>query len=1217
MGVLVAQIVLSQAGAAAGASLLPQGLTVFGQTVAGAAIGRAVGNIAGRVIDASLASAAEGPRVKSLTVMESREGAGIPSVFGRMRVGGQVIWASRFRETRKERSAGKGGPKIAEYAYSVSFAVALCRGPITRVDRIWANGEPVDLAGVNWRLYNGDDSQMPDPLIEAVEGPGQVPAYRGIAYVVFEDLPLDAFGNRLPQLSFEVVRAGEVRPDSLRQTVQGVNIIPASGEFVYSTEVVRERRFPGIERALNMNNGDGRADFLLSIDQLNSDLPLVRAAALTVAWFGDDVQAGSCKIRPGVETQDRATVPYGWSVDGTGRNSAHLISQTDGNANFGGTPADTSVLEGITAMKAAGLSVTLSPFLLMDSAGFPWRGRIGVSSDGTAQTRSEIDAFVGDDGGFGFRHFILHHARLAVQAGGVEAILIGSEMIGLTRVRDATGAFPFVEALVAIAAEVRAIVGAAVKISYAADWTEYGAYVPSDGSGDVLFPLDTLWASSDVDFVGVDWYPPVGDWRDGNLHTDAVAGYSAPDDPAYLFANMAGGEAFDWYYANQTDRDAQVRTPIVDTAHGEDWVFRAKDLAGWWNAAHHERPDGIRSPGATAWIAGSKPVRLCEIGYPAIDRGGNAPNLFYDPKSAESAIPPYSSGARDDLFQRRAISVALAFWQGQSLVEEALVWAWDGRPWPHYPVRSDIWSDGENWQFGHWLNGRSGLIELSEIVEALASDAGVPVDVQGLNGFVEGFAVDGVTGLRQALAPLVAAYGIICIEREGVLVVHQEGQGLISSVQNVRLLESTANWTHTALDKVPGRLVLNYVSGAGVYEPAIAEARHEGGDRSYAIHLNLPLVMGEARATQIASDLLARIVTAQSGNVALGPEGLAFEPGDRVQFADGFVWQVSGLNDDGLVRQLALVPDTGAVDLVRFSELGDQIAPALVRAAPELVLIDGPDLPGHQTGVPLIGVAAEPWPGRVNVVAGPDLTVLRDRARIDTPTEIGQLISALPAGPLGRWDHASVLDVILPGADLASLSTLAVLNGAGLLLVQGDAGWELLAYQSAELVGEDHWQLSGLLRGLQGSQTSGATSGAVVIIVASGLIEASFASEEQGLPLLWAANQGQPVSFTYDNLSGLPWRVGHLRATPLPRGWQVNWTRRGRDIANNWTAPEALNDGLFKVELRVGGVVVEEQQVAIAAFTTATSADEVRVAEIGSDGRVGAWASIPLIAAYV
>jgi hypothetical protein len=54
------------------------------------------------------------------------------------------------------------------------------------------------------RVHAGDEAQMPDPLIQAVEGADRTPAYRGLAYVVMERLYITPYGNRLPQLSFEV-----------------------------------------------------------------------------------------------------------------------------------------------------------------------------------------------------------------------------------------------------------------------------------------------------------------------------------------------------------------------------------------------------------------------------------------------------------------------------------------------------------------------------------------------------------------------------------------------------------------------------------------------------------------------------------------------------------------------------------------------------------------------------------------------------------------------------------------------------------------------------------------------------------------------------------------------------------------------------------------------------------------------------------------------------
>ena len=110
---------------------------------------------------------------------------------------------------------------------------------------------------------------------------------------------------------------------------------------------------------------------------------------------------------------------------------------------------------------------------------------------------------------------VLHQAHLARAAGGVDAFVIGSEMRGLTRIRDGDGRFPFVEGLMRLAADVKGILPEAI-VTYAADWSEYFGYQPEDGSGDVFYNLDPLWAHPAVDVVGIDDYLPLADWRNGD-----------------------------------------------------------------------------------------------------------------------------------------------------------------------------------------------------------------------------------------------------------------------------------------------------------------------------------------------------------------------------------------------------------------------------------------------------------------------------------------------------------------------------------------------------------------------------------------------------------------------------------------------------------------------------------------------------------------------------
>ncbi len=241
----MAQVILGAAGSALGASLLPQGLSVLGASISGATIGGLIGAGIGSAADGALMGALaptrQGPRLQQLYIQGSSEGAPIPMIYGRARVSGQVIWSARFSETSTTQRSGKGTPRVQNYGYTLSFAIGLCEGPISGVGRIWADGKVLNTANLTMRVYTGEEDQDPDPAIEAIEGTGLAPAYRGLAYVVFEDLPLGPFGNRMPQLSFEVIaRPVSQNPDrDLNTAVTSVCLIPGAGEFVYATDVVK------------------------------------------------------------------------------------------------------------------------------------------------------------------------------------------------------------------------------------------------------------------------------------------------------------------------------------------------------------------------------------------------------------------------------------------------------------------------------------------------------------------------------------------------------------------------------------------------------------------------------------------------------------------------------------------------------------------------------------------------------------------------------------------------------------------------------------------------------------------------------------------------------------------------------------------------------------------------------------------------------------------
>ncbi len=186
-------------------------LTAVGSAIGGP-IGAAIGAMAGQRVDQALFApkGRQGARLADLAVQASTYGASIPRLYGRMRVSGTVIWATDLREERQKVSQGKGRPKATVYSYSASIAVLLSARPIRGIGRIWADGTLLRGAAgdfkieTGFRVHSGAPDQPVDPLIASAEG-AATPAYRGRAYAVFEDMALESFGNRIPNLSFEVL----------------------------------------------------------------------------------------------------------------------------------------------------------------------------------------------------------------------------------------------------------------------------------------------------------------------------------------------------------------------------------------------------------------------------------------------------------------------------------------------------------------------------------------------------------------------------------------------------------------------------------------------------------------------------------------------------------------------------------------------------------------------------------------------------------------------------------------------------------------------------------------------------------------------------------------------------------------------------------------------------------------------------------------------------
>ncbi|MGR3314005.1 baseplate multidomain protein megatron [Roseovarius indicus] len=1334
----MATILLSAAGAAIGGSI---GGTVLGLSMA--AVGRFAGAMIGRSIDQRVlgqgSDVVETGRVSRLRLTGTGEGDAIARVHGRMRVAGNVIWATEFRETKAvSGGSGKGGPPTptrVSYSYSVSLAIVLCEGEIGSVGRVWADGVELARDALTMRVYPGSRDQLPDPKIEAVEGAGTVPAYRGTAYVVIEDLDLTEYGNRVPQFTFEVLRPAPVALPGAEldpaHAVRGVAMLPGSGEYVLSDSDVKTGVNFLDAGLANVSTPAVKADFTVALENLQAELPACRAVSLVVSWFGDDLRCGDCTVRPKVERRTVDGLSRPWQVAGLTRSSAELVAQdAEGEPVYGGTPTDQSVIEAIGAMKEAGQDVMYYPFILMDQVAgnglpdpysdagsqpvLPWRGRItgsvapgrDGSPDGTAAAEAEVDAFFGtasaadfalapepeveegySEGGenmsygpleytgpvvnspveytgpeeWGYRRFILHQAMLCLKAGGVESFCIGSEMRGLTTIRGENNSFPAVAHLVALAAEVRAILGPEVKISYAADWSEYFGYAPGDGSGDRFFHLDPLWADDNIDFIGIDNYMPLSDWRDGEDHADAGAG--AIYDIDYLMGNVAGGEGYDWYYHSETARDAQIRTPITDGAHGEPWVWRYKDIRSWWENVHHERVGGVRAELPTAWVPGSKPVRFTEYGCAAIDKGTNQPNKFLDPKSSESAVPHYSNGQQDELIQFQYLRAMAGYWgdpahnpvseeYGGPMVdmEHAYAWAWDARPYPFFPNDVERWSDGENYLRGHWITGRVSAWRLASVVEEVCGRAGLDAcDTGGLHGHVRGYLVEQVAEPRAALQPLALRYGFDAVERGGALVFRPR-DGLADHVVDVdRVVRDDER--DGAIEEVrgsdvelAGRVRLRFIEAGADYD-VISEEAVLGVDDASVSTSEIPLAMTRAEGRQTVERWLSESrVATDTVRLTLPRSRLAVGAGDVIALPE------EGGQGHFRVDRVEMLAHAQKLEAIRIEPASYR--PVLVE--PELGPLRGFDAPAPVTPffldlplmtgeevpqAPHVAVTARPWPGSAAVYVaegGEDFSL--DQI-LEARTPIGVTENALAPAPSGVFDRGAALRVRMRHGGLQSVTGERVLSGANLCAI-GDGspgGWELFQFRDAALVDVDTYEIGHRLRGQLGTEVEAIWPAGSYIVRLDGtpkqigLTEGQI-GQERHYRVGPASRPVDDPSYVHTVLAfegaGLrPLSPVHLAVNGAPgEDMAFGWVRRTRIGGDRWETPEVpLGEEAERYVVRVvqGEAVLREEMVIAPVWTYTAAAQgadglagafEVRVAQVSALVGAGRFAALGLVA---
>lgn len=198
-------------------------------------LGYALGSIIGGAIDPE---EFRGPSIGDAQRQTSQAGAPRPVVYGHPApFMGNIIDGEPIARKIEQTEGGKGGPEVTTERFILTSAIRICEGPIGGILKIWRNDQIVYdvtadgnfpdwgnstpeeraayIAAVraktlafkgNIALYIGDETQLPDPTLEAIHGVGNTPYYRGTAYMVVKDDDVTDMRGSAAQWKFEVLQ---------------------------------------------------------------------------------------------------------------------------------------------------------------------------------------------------------------------------------------------------------------------------------------------------------------------------------------------------------------------------------------------------------------------------------------------------------------------------------------------------------------------------------------------------------------------------------------------------------------------------------------------------------------------------------------------------------------------------------------------------------------------------------------------------------------------------------------------------------------------------------------------------------------------------------------------------------------------------------------------------------------------------------------------------
>ncbi len=382
------------------------------------------------------------------------------------------------------------------------------------------------------------------------------------------------------------------------------------------------------------------------------------------------------------------------------------------------------------------------------------------------------------------------------------------------------------------------------------------------------------------------------------------------------------------------------------------------------------------------------------------------------------------------------------------------------------------------------------------------------------------------------------------------------------------------------------------------YDPVTQTSQRQVVRAVDQVTINLPIVMGATQAKQVADiTLYGTWKERLSFGLTLPPKYVRLEPTDVITVTVSRVSHEmrvikTDMEANGLMKISAVAEDVSSYDFYTPpGETSRNITPPVLVPDTLLQFVDAPPLPTDTVpnqGLLRLGVAPDgaDWNGAAiyrsddgGEDGGNTFNLL---AGLEGAATFGAIITDLAAGITETWDQVNQVEVVLTSGSLASVSELAVLNGANAALI----GDELVQFQNAELIGERTYRLSRLLRGRQGTEwaVGSHTAGDRFILLSPALYTTAIANNLIGRELFYKAvsvgnslGNTDEITFTYTGRNLKPFAPVHVTGLRDGSGnLTISWVRRSR-VDAEWRdgvdVPLGEESEKYEVEILDGSLI--------------------------------------------